>query len=75
MNTVYKIVIDDFDEEPENNDWHVMGFGGDTERILCNGQAIDGSADCVVQTKEVSRGGITCKECLMGVKYYKKFKL
>lgn len=74
MAILVKILIDD-DGKKGDNKFHVLTNYGDTTRVLCSGEAIDGSTEVNSISKEVERGGITCKDCLDIVKWFKQIKL
>lgn len=75
--TLYKRIMDDDGELCNDPTWHLMGQISycDTYRLMCTGEAYDSSADLALESKEVKRGGITCKLCMNIVKEIKAIKL
>ena len=74
MNSLLKITSGEAGEiDPEDQRWCVLVYQ-DTVRTAC-GHAYDACGDVEGVTKEVARGGITCKECLHEIKMYKGIKL
>lgn len=55
--------------------WHVIASGGDTDRLLCSGLAMDAAGDIEVDVKLVVRGGITCPQCLSAIRDIKAIRL
>jgi hypothetical protein len=73
MNSLIKI-IEDHDGHVNDPKWHAVVFT-DTVRTAC-GVAVDSAGECVeVLTKDVVRGGITCRYCLGTIEEYKAIKL
>lgn len=70
-----KILNHDNGDDPDNDDWHMIDNFGDTQRVLCTGEAYDGSSSLELKHKTVKRGGISCESCLDVVKFYKSIKL
>lgn len=62
MNKLVKILGD--------NHWHLIYPFESDESTFCEG---DWLSDNDHQTKEVKRGGITCRKCLKKIKEYKSF--
>ena len=78
LNKLVKVILNDDGDIPMfPDDWHlvdVANFQGDA--VLCTGEYFgDGEGEVVYETKEVIRGGITCKKCLESLKLYKAVKL
>ena len=78
MNQLVRVITNDDGDEPIHpNDWHfvdIANFQGDA--VLCTGEYFGiGESNVVYETKELLRGGITCKKCLEAIKLYKSVKL
>jgi len=75
MNIVYRRLRDDDGNEIHEDEWHIADPSADVARILCTGEAIDGDSLVILDSKEVKRGGITCKKCLQIIKDFKAIRL
>ncbi len=76
MNYVVKILRNEDGEKVEKPVWCYVQNWGDSSRTLCGGEVFgmgEGSAE--FDTKEVKRGGITCKQCLDIIHEMKSIKL
>lgn len=75
-NTLIKISIDDDGEVTGNEDWCLFYNSRQGSMALCTMEYVGiGESICVYETKEVSRGGITCPDCLDYIKDIKAIKL
>ena len=68
------------DQEPvpvDDQVWHAIdnNVSGDAA-LICTGEFIDPGAGCgEYELKTVSRGGITCRECINRIKHFKSIRL
>lgn len=73
---VLKIFVDDDGDKIEKPVWHLYETDGGGPHALCTGEFVgDGESGCEYITKEVSRGGITCANCLEILRWHKSVKL
>jgi len=71
-----KILVNDDGEKEKFTKWHLVAFGGDTERTLCDGQAFDGSTEVVYKVEYITKNKkVTCEDCIQAIKFYKSIKL
>lgn len=79
MQTRYKYIgftqhgFSDSDNDELDSSWHAA-CSSDTLRTVC-GDALDAFGDFELTTKNVDRGGITCKKCLSVIREIKAIKL
>ena len=76
MNKLVKIYKDDDGEIIENPVWHLVDPTIlQAETTLCTGECFgEGESSVVFETKTVTRGGITCPDCLRKLKVYKAIR-
>lgn len=75
MNHLVKVLVDDDGNKIDMPKWCTVFDFGDTTRVFCDGQALDGSSAVKYETKFVSKGGITCERCILAIKQVKKVRL
>lgn len=71
MNDLVRFDKQDHEDTVSNKDWHLISEAGDGEGTACGLIYSDYS----VSYKSVKRGGVTCKECLGVIEFYKSVKL
>lgn len=76
--TVVKILADynGLPRDKEEQVWHLVVEACGDSSTLCQGEFFGiGAGTEEFKTKEVKRGGITCKDCLDTIKLIKSIKL
>lgn len=73
---VVQIIVDDDGEDTNDNSWHLVVQPDGSPRTLCTGEVFGkGEGSAVFKNKVVARGGITCKNCLNEIRFFKSIKL
>ncbi|MGI4260856.1 hypothetical protein ACR2VJ_27595, partial [Klebsiella pneumoniae] len=74
-NRVVKIIKSEFGES-QPSDWHLVSPITVEPATLCGGEYFGvGQSDAEFEEKTVSRGGVTCQECLRIIRAVKAVKL
>lgn len=76
MNTLVKIIKTEDGELQTNPKYHLVKSDGGSNRAVCTGEVFgygEGSAE--YKLKYTNKGGITCKECLEIIKWFKAIEL
>lgn len=73
-NRVVKIIKSEFGET-ESSEWHLVSPITAEPSTLCGGEFFGiGQSDAEFKEKTVSRGGVTCEECLRIIQAIKEVK-
>jgi len=73
---VVKFSTDDGGEKVIKDDWHLVINSAGSSSKLCTLEVFGfGESGSVYKEKEVDRGGITCKNCLREINFFKSIKL
>lgn len=78
MNNVVRITQNDDGEiiPREERCWHLVIDTAGSKGTLCTGELFGvGESSVVFEEKSVTRGGITCQECLEKIRFFKAVKL
>lgn len=75
-NELVQITVDEDGADTDNSSWHYVHYPDASPRTLCTGEVFgSGEGSAQYKSKIVSRGGITCSECLKIIKQIKAIKL
>lgn len=78
MQTLAKQLINEDQDHvlEEDQVWHATEDVTGDPALVCTGEFIcEGGGLGTYETKNVSRGGITCEDCLRRIKYFKSIRL
>ena len=78
MNQLVMITVDEDGHTvlKEHLKWCFVDPFGSDPQVFCDGQYFgEGQSECEYKTKEVQRGGITCRKCLDKIRFMKKVRL
>ncbi len=69
------IFVNDDGDKIDKPVWHFVEYEQGVH-ALCTGEFVgSGESNCEYETKEVSRGGVTCPKCLEILRRHKAIKL
>lgn len=76
MNNLVKLITTDDGEKQKNTKWHLVVNRAGGSMAFCTGEFFGfGSSACEYEERQLSRGGITCDDCLRLVKEIKEVKI